>query len=177
MIENLDGEIWKDVIGFEGIYQVSNMGNVRSVCFHSTDKIQNMKRNKTKFGYLRVQLSKNGKIKHCSVHRLVAEAFLPNPMNLPQVNHKNEQKDDNQVTNLEWCTAKYNVNYGTAIQRIKQAQSNPIEQFTLDGVFVRRWNSINEAMRGGFNGGGICQCLKGRYKTSGGFLWKYGDIR
>ena len=173
MIENLDGEIWKDVIGFEGIYQVSNMGNVRSVCFHGTDKIQNMGLNKTKFGYLRVQLSKNGKIKHCSVHRLVAEAFLPNPMNLPQVNHKNEQKDDNQVTNLEWCTAKYNVNFGTARQRMKQALSNPIEQFTLDGVFVRRWNSIQEAWRGGFNGGSICQCLKGRYKTSGGFIWKH----
>ena len=110
-------EIWKDIEGYENLYQVSNLGRVKSLNYNHTGKEKIMKAKKDK-GYLRVQLYKDGKPKFYSVHRLVATSFLPNPNNLSQVNHIDEDKSNNIVDNLEWCSAKYNSNYGTRIQRI-----------------------------------------------------------
>ena len=113
-------EIWRDIKDYEGLYQVSNFGRVRSLNYNKTGEIKIMKLKKTRDGYLRVGLRKNGKQKWISIHRLVAEAFIPNPLNLPCVNHKiegEEGKKINTVENLEWCTYKYNTNYGTCIER------------------------------------------------------------
>ena len=110
-------EEWRPVIGYEGLYEVSSLGRVRSL-----DRYDRMNRfcegrilksYTYRGGYLFVQLSSNGKLKHHLVHRLIAQAFIPNPDNLPQINHKDEVKSNNCVDNLEWCDSKYNVNYGT----------------------------------------------------------------
>ena len=105
-------EEWKNVIGYEGLYEVSNIGNVRSVIRNKLLRLS-----KTK-GYIQVYLYKNGIRTGLKVHRLVAQAFIPNPDNLPQVNHKDEDKTNNSVENLEWCNAKYNVNYGHRTENI-----------------------------------------------------------
>lgn len=124
----INKEIWKDIAGFEGIYQVSNFGNVRSGyilngrnIFLEKDKskwrIMNSKASGGRTKYKRVKLCLNGAIYRKTIHRLVAETFIPNPNNYPCVNHKDENKENNRADNLEWCTYKYNSNYGTARKR------------------------------------------------------------
>ena len=117
-------EEWKNVIGYEGLYEVSNIGNVRNV---KRNTLLRLSKNQ---GYIQVWLYKNGIRAGLKVHRLVAEAFLPNPDNLPQVNHKDEDKTNNRVENLEWCTAKYNTNYGHRTEnaintRVKNGYADP----------------------------------------------------
>lgn len=136
-------EIWKDIKGYEGKYQVSNLGNVRSLNYHQTQGIKTLKCWLSSAGYNTVTLCSNGRGENFTVHRLVAEAFVPNPNNYPVVNHKNEIKTDNRVTNLEWCTYGYNVNYGNCIQRIKNSQSNK-KCVKVDDVL---FSSIAEAAR------------------------------
>lgn len=114
-------EEWRDIEGYEGYYQISNMGNVRSLNYGRTGKTQVLQPHKNIYGYFQVTLFKNGKKNYYKVHRLVAQAFLENPNNLPQVNHINENKADNRICNLEFCTAKYNVNYGTRNLRAGEA--------------------------------------------------------
>lgn len=126
-------EIWKDILGYEGMYQVSNTGQVRSLdreisqlnrwgsYSHKTLKGRILSSSSDDDGYTTVALSKGGQTKYCLVHRLVAQAFLPNPDNLPQVNHKDEHPCNNNVNNLEWCTSEYNMTYGTRLQRISAA--------------------------------------------------------
>ena len=121
-------EIWRPVVGYEGLYEVSNLGRVRSLDMYvkvgygnyRLHKGKVLSPTKNKNGYLKVNLYCNGKQKTIDVHRLVTEAFLPNPDNLPQVNHKDEDKTNNRVENLEWCDHKYNMNYGTRNIRAKE---------------------------------------------------------
>ena len=108
-------EEWKKIPGYEGLYEVSNMGNVRNVRRNKLLRLP-----KTNNRYIRISLCKNGIKTGLTVHRLVAEAFLPNPDNLPEVNHKDEDKTNNRVENLEWCNHKYNMNYGTRNIRSKE---------------------------------------------------------
>lgn len=152
-------EIWKDIKGYEGKYQVSNYGRVKSLNYRNTGKEQLMKPTLQTNGYLYFSLCKPNK--KFLIHRLVAEAFIPNPNNLPCVNHKDEDKTNNHVDNLEWCTHLYNINYGTCRERISKSHSKKVYQYTLDGRFVREWESIMECERNGFNKGAIVRCCKG----------------
>ena len=126
-------------------------------------------------GYLLVR--RNGKLYR--VHRLVAELFLPNPDNLPQVNHKSEVKTQNFVDNLEWCDAKYNINFGTHNERVAKANTNhplkskPVLQFDLEGNFIKEWSSTMECGRNGFDQSNISKCCNGKLKTHKGYIWKY----
>lgn len=137
-------EIWKDIAGYEGLYQVSNLGRVRSLdrtiqyfrqgvlnIAHRKGKL--MKQNYTSDGYFMIYLRKDNIDKYYAVHRLVAQAFIPNPDNLPYVNHKDEVKDNNCVDNLEWCTHTYNCNYGTAIERMRQKVTGKPKNWSIQG--------------------------------------------
>lgn len=163
-------EIWKDIKDYENLYQGSNLGRVKSIKF---GKERILKTFKNKDGYLQVGLWKNNKRKIFLVHRLVAQAFLDNPNNLPEVNHKDENKLNNVVSNLEWCNRTYNVNYGTAIERMIKTVSKPVLQFTLDGKFVREWESTRECERNGYNHGAVVSCCRGKQKTHKDSIWRY----
>ena len=169
-------EIWKDIEGYEGLYQVSNLGRVKSLGNGSSNnsKERILKSYKNNNGYLRVFLCKEQIRKIYLVHRLVASAFIPNTDNLPQVNHIDEDKTNNRVDNLEWCDIKYNSNYGSRIERVSKANSISILQFTKNGEFVRRWDSAREVERElGIKHSNITSCLKGRYKKAGNYVWCY----
>ena len=165
-------EIWKDISGYEGLYQVSNFGRVARLS-HGVRKIRKFGASR---GYDVVGLCKNGKINGFLVHRLVAQAFIPNPQNLPCINHKDENKHNNTTSNLEWCDYVYNNNYGTFKERISKTKSYDVLQWTTDGQFVKKWRGISTASREL----GVCRtsiqfCLSGRYQTAGGFVWSYGE--
>ena len=162
-------EYWKPVVGYEGHYQVSNFGRVKSIKF---GKEIILKQN-IRGGYYIVNLSKNGIVKTYLVHRLVAEAFIDNTDNLPEVNHKDENKLNNNVDNLEWCTHEYNINYGTRNKKVSKKLSKPVLQYTLDGEFVREWKSTIECGRNGYDQGHVAACCNGKLKTYKGFIWEY----
>lgn len=175
-------EEWRDIKGYEGLYQVSNLGRVRSldriIKFKSSSRfhkgqIISIKNSKT--GYCLVNLHRNSKQKMFLIHRLVAQAFIDNPEDLPCVNHKDENKLNNQVDNLEWCTYQYNTSYGTTIKRIAEKLSIPILQYDLYGNFIREYNSITDATKClSLNSRtNIWNALNGICKSSGGFIWKY----
>lgn len=118
---NTEKEVWKDIKGYEGLYMVSSLGNVKSMNYRRSGKPKNLKLKYTTSGYNSVVLSKDGTKKDRMVHRLVAETFIPNPERYPQINHKDEDKFNNEVDNLEWCTEKYNSNYGTGKERMAKS--------------------------------------------------------
>lgn len=164
-------ELWKDIPGYEGLYQVSNIGNVKSVDRHRPDKNGRYVFHQGKKltpqlndGYMYVILSKDGKQYSCKVHRLVAMAFIPNPENLPYINHKDENKSNNCVDNLEWCSKSYNDRYGTTpertrlMNRLKNGKS--IAMFDKHGAFIRIYECVNDAKKDGFQNGPIISCCK-----------------
>ena len=162
-------EIWCPIKGYEGLYEVSYQGRVKSLKFGKERILKPLRHTS---GYLQVNLCKNGEVKHCLVHRLVAQTFIPNPDNLPEVNHKDENKTNNKVSNLEFCDAKYNINYGTRNDRC----SKPVLQFTKDGEFVKEWKSSTDVERNlGFAQQHISSCCTGKRKSANGFVWKYKD--
>jgi hypothetical protein len=179
-------EVWKNISGYEGLYEVSSLGRVRSLPHKVYNKLIGEYISKEKIlkqgslvrGYKGVGLYKNGKEKTQKVHRLVAEAFIPNPNNYPEVNHKNEDTSDNRVTNLEWCTSKYNSNYGTRTQRIAQKnlnrnKSKRVLQLDLSGNLIHVWPSASETQRNGFSQGNVSACCRGERKTHKGYKWQY----
>ena len=166
-------EIWCPIKGYESIYEVSDKGRVKSVKF---GKERILKPRRTPQGYLLVCLCKNGEIKQCLVHRLIAQTFIPNPDNLPQVNHKDEDKENNSVQNLEWCDRKYNINYGTRTQRQAEKISKPVLQYEKSGEFVKEWKSTHDVQRNlGYFHNNISNCCNGKCKSSNGFIWKFKD--
>ena len=169
-------EIWKEVPGWEGYYEASNLGNIRRM------KNQRMLKPKTnKGGYLYVGLTRNNKTQWFFVHRLIASAFLPNPGNLPFINHKSEVKTDNSLANLEWCDTKYNNNYGTRNERISErnkATSNKkaVQQCDMDGNVLAVYESQKEAERAtGIAQRNISNCCRGleHHLSVGGYKWKF----
>ena len=175
-MNNENEEIWKDVSGYEGLYKVSDKGRVKSLKF---GKVKILKPVRNKYGYLCVCLFKNRNRKKFMVHRLVAQVFLPNPQNLPQVNHKDEDKTNNSVQNLEFCDRKYNCNFGTRNQKISEKMTNgklskPVLQYTKYGEFVREYNSLSDIKRNlVYDKGYISKCCNGKLKSAYGFVWKY----
>lgn len=159
-------EIWKNIEGYEGLYQVSNYGNVKSLRF-GKEKI--LKPAKDKNGYLMVCLSKQSQTTHY-IHRLVAMAFIDNPNNFSELNHRDEDKTNNKVENLEFCDRGYNINYGTRNQKIsKQVLCLETGKIYLSTMEVER--------ELGFNNGNIGKCCNGKRKTCGGYTWKYVSIK
>lgn len=172
-------EIWKDIEGYKNLYQVSNLGRVKSLgngkTHNSSERI--LKVNEIK-GYLVVNLYKEGKRKNYSVHRLVATAFLPNPNILPQVNHKDEDKTNNTFSNLEWCSNEYNHNYGTINKRIAIKNTNNTKKSKRvicveTGKIYPSTKQVEREL--GFANGNISSACNGKYKTAYGFHWKYTE--
>lgn len=168
-------EIWKDVINYEGLYQVNNFGQVRSLPKKTKGGTRLLKPSVDAWGYLRVCLTKNGISKKVFVHRLVAEAFIPNPDNLPEVNHKSEIKTDNSVENLEYCSRVYNNNYGKRNEKVKEKLSIAVRQMTIDGKTIKIYSSITDTGKDGFTPSHISKCCQKKYgfKTHKGFRWEY----
>lgn len=186
-----DVEIWKPVRDFEDLYEVSNLARVRSTeitqeriskngyfyIYHRRMKL--LSYFTTNKGYIAVHLYKDSKQFNKSLHRLVAEAFVPNPDNLPEINHKDENKANNLPSNLEWSSRSYNINYGTGNERRVRTTSHSIEQLTLDGKHIAYYKSLSEAERmsnGKISKQSISQVLKGKNKTAGRYLWRYCDL-
>lgn len=173
-------EEWRDIKGFEGLYQVSNLGNVKSIprkiwngkgFFLSKEKLVKQVLNHK--GYQMVQLWNSNHFKSIAVHRLVSEAFIPNPANLPQVNHKDEDKKNNKISNLEWCTGKYNINYGTAKNRIAEKLSKPVIGVSLKTPNCIKFVSAAEAGRNGFCASHVIECCNNKRKTHKGYIWNW----
>ena len=166
-------EDWKDIKGYEGLYQVSDQGRVKSLPRKGTfERILNPCVRNTG-GYLAVNLYKNGKKTMYFIHRLVALAFIPNPNNLPCINHKDCNPTNNNVNNIEYCTVVYNNTYNGKAKKSAEKRSKPVEQLTKDGTLVTIWPSINEIGRNGFIQQAVCACCQGKRKTHNGFIWKY----
>lgn len=173
-------EIWKDIKEYQGKYQVSNLGKIRTLIKWDLNKrkyiatIKNIKLRKDKDGYILVDLHKNNKTKTFKVHRLVAEAFISNPNNYPQINHKNEIKNDNRVENLEWCSNEYNARYGTKNQRAAKKNKKKVLQYDLKGNFIEEYSSLTEAgSKNNMNITNISAVCIGKAKTSYGYIWRY----
>lgn len=160
-------EIWRDVVGYEGIYQVSTCGNVRSV----NGKILNWY---IISGHAVVWLYRDKRRSKKYVHRLVAESFIENDCNGNIVNHKDENGLNNCVENLEWCDSKYNTNYGTCIARRSEKCKKAIQQFSLTGVFIKTWQGIIEAASVlQIDPSSITKVAKRKRKSAGGYMWRY----
>lgn len=194
-IYNLNGEVWKDVVGYEGLYEVSNMGRVRSVkrIVNSTNPRQTWKTinerilkpapygHTPKCGgvrHLGVALHRNGKQKTEKVHRLVAMAFIPNPNNYPIINHKDENPHNNRADNLEWCDHKYNSNYGERTERWRKSfPATTVLQFTLSGNLVAQYESAVEAAKSVRVSSSLIHnvCSGNQCHQAAGYIWRYAN--
>lgn len=170
----MNTETWKSITGYEGLYEVSNLGRVKSLKF---DKEKILKPNKVK-GYLRVELLKNGQRKLLYVHRLVAAAFIPNPKGLPEVNHKDEDKTNNSVTNIEWVSRWDNMHFGTLYERI----SKPVEasKYLDFREICLRFASTAEAGRNGYVQQAVSKCCNVCFHREGnnkyrGLYWRFAS--
>lgn len=184
-------EEWRAVPGYEGLYEVSNCGRVRSLdrvisyvnkCGYVSKRLYKgeIKEQYLSAGYHCVRLHKNGVGKHVRVHRIIAMAFIPNPHNYPCINHKDEDPTNNSISNLEWCTQSYNIGYGTCPKRIYESgggtRRKVVEQRSLDGELVKTYESVAAAAKAiGLKAQTISACCNKRkkHKTAGGFKWNY----
>lgn len=184
-------EIWKDIPNYRGIYQVSNLGRVKSFNYMNTGKEKILKPGTNEKGYLFVSLAKEGRQKYYRVHRLVLMTFQPvENMSQLEVDHINTVRSDNRLENLRWVTIKENNNNPLTRKHnseahkgekhymynkfgVKHHSSIPVVQLTLDGEIVEIYGSSREAERGGFTQSNIIRCIKGKLKKHGGYKWEY----
>lgn len=160
-------ETYRDIQNYEGLYKVSDQGNIMN------NKGYIMRPAKNNKGYDLISLSKKGETKTLLVHRLVAETFIPNPNNLPQVNHIDENKDNNSVSNLEWCDMDYNIHYGTALERTHNCLKLPVIMYDLDMNFVCFYDSVSATEKDGFVDTGVLKCCRGKQRKHKGFIFKF----
>lgn len=174
-------EIWKDIGGYEGLYQVSNLGNIKSLkrnlsngsgrYFRAEIILSQTENNK---GYKMVTMYKNGKYKEFTVHRLVAKSFIPNVMCCDQVNHIDGNKENNCSFNLEWCTNGYNQKHRIYVLGQNVVTRKPVLQLSKNGDIIRRYNSEMEASKiTGIIRNSISRTCMGKTKTAGGYYWKF----
>jgi hypothetical protein len=178
-------ENWKDIEGYEGLYQVSDTGEVKSLARHFTNSLGVTKfypgrilaQRLDRAGYKLIDL-RNGTVKKTyKVHRLVASAFIPNPLFLPEVNHKKEfEKSNNCIDNLEWMTSKQNMNYGTLGDRIAKIFSKTVYQYDLEYNLIKQWQSSKECGRNGFPETCVRRCCDGITKSYKGFIWSHKEL-
>ena len=185
-------EVWKDIEGYEGLYQVSNFGRVKSLNYSRTGKPKIMKGDFTTQGYYRVSLSKNGTRTNRNVHILVAQAFIPNPEDKPTVDHINRDKTDNRVENLRWATQleqtlnrdpetnrrsaetkRKNGDYEKLKEMNKELKGKAVIGTSLDDGHVITYETMRTAKKDGFDHAGICACCKGKKRQYKGYVWKY----
>ena len=191
-------EIWKDIQGYEGRYQISNLGNVKSLNYRNSKRSQNLVPKVNNYGYKWVELSNGIERKQLLIHRLVALAFIDNPLNYPIINHKDENPLNCTADNLEWCTNKYNVEYSMErhperfitvktskrferakrdFYKLKTKYSNThINQFSLKGEFIKQWLNFAELKHiKNYNSTSIKECCEGKRKTAYGYKWEFAD--
>lgn len=184
-----ENEIWKPVVGYEGLYEVSNYGNVVSLNYRQTGERHPLRIKTGKDGYLRVTLCKKCICKSILLHRLVAEAFIPNRENKPFVDHIDTNRKNNCVFNLKWCNRKENANNPITLKKMADNLKNlkhiygkqiamkrkiKIVQYTLDGNLLKVWDSAKDAgISLSIPDTNICNCCKGNRRTAGGYIWKY----
>jgi hypothetical protein len=177
-------EIWKEIKGFEALYEVSNLGNVKRLKGYQAQKERHLSKINNKKDYLFVNLSKHGIKKAYYIHRLVASAFLENKKNKEEVNHINGIRGDNRLDNLEWTTRsenhfhRYNVLKQKGVNFGKTGAANwkskKVHQLDLNGNFLKSYPAVMEAMRKtNINEASIRGCICGKQKTAGGYKWKY----
>ena len=175
-------EIWKDIPGYEGYYQISNLGNAKSLSRKIIDRNNKIRVLKERIltqhinpsGHKQITLFKNGKDNRLYIHRLVASCFLENPLKLPFVNHIDQNPLNNCVSNLEWCTPGYNATYADAIEKRAMSNSKPVIQYDLNGNKLNEWPSAAVAGRTlNLHDGDIGKCCKHKAKTVGGFKWEF----
>lgn len=178
----MEHEIWKPVTGFEGLYEVSNSGSVKSLRYRNVDgKTGVLKEITLPSGYRYVNLHKDKQTRHYYIHRLVATAFIPNPDSLPEVNHRNEDPGDNSANNLEWCTSQYNKNYGNRSKKMSEAKKGRFigeNAVRRSPVICEETGLVYPTMRQaaqavGVNYTKISLCCTGKRHTAGGYHWKY----
>lgn len=180
-------EIWKDIINYEGIYQVSNLGRVKRLIFKNNhcvmpkEKIlKPLKHGKTDNEYLMVSLSKNSKEKQYYIHRLVAEAFIPKVKNKNQINHKNGIKNDNRIENIEWCNNSENQRHALKMglkipaKGLKCGNVRAVRQYTKSGSFIKQWDYLTQASRTlNISLPNIIRNCQNQIPSAGGYVWKY----
>lgn len=195
-LEDIEGEIWKDIPEFEGYYLVSNYGRVKSLerdiykaIYYRPDeetrthlKSRILKQIIDKNGFCCININKQGNFKGYSIKRLVAKLFLPNPLNLFHVNQKDEDKLNNYVDNLEWCNGQYYIHYGSRTGRKPSSTRRPIIQMNMNGEFIARYDSISVAHRSLSDPNKcvyliseISRCCCGKYSQYKGYKWKFAD--
>lgn len=173
IINDVGFEFWDDIPGYEGLYQASTYGRIKSIPRNGT-KGCIIKQVITSNGYYRTKLSKNNVTKNHFVHRLIAITFIPNYNNKETINHKDENKLSNLVSNLEWLSLKENINYGTHNKRTALGESLPVIQLDYNGNIIKKYTSITDVYNlNGYHISNICSCCRGKIKTAYGYIWKY----
>ena len=185
-------EIWKDIDGYEGLYQISNLGNVKSLTNRSNHKEEKILKLNTNGKYYLVNLCKNTKRKTLLIHRLVAKAFVDNPNNLPQINHINGNKLDNRAVNLEWCTCRTNIIHSikNGLKVTKKGKENPmygrknenanrsvrVSKYDMNDKYIETYSSIRDAsIKNNISSFTISNVCNSRGKSAGGYKWRYAD--
>lgn len=177
-------EIWRDIKGYEGLYQVSNLGNVRSLRYRNRDEVRELFLKPHNQGYLQVELHRDGKRKMFTVHRLVAMAFVDGYEENKQVNHIDENKQNNVSTNLEWVSTSQNVLHSISHRRVVKTRKypkfhartdrRPVVQMSLNGELINHWEStIKVKEKLGYSDWSIKQCCRGKRQTAYGYRWQY----